>query len=107
MMKTSFATSKSFAAVLTIILGSTVVLSGCQTAKGFISKRDNGSLEYQDSKKLAPLELPEAQQTAAFIPLYPTPRAGVNTLTLENEAGKQYQLPMPERAVTTNTDATQ
>ncbi|MGP4712652.1 MULTISPECIES: hypothetical protein [unclassified Psychrobacter] len=99
MMKTSFTTSKPLAALLALVLGSTVVLSGCQTAKGWLSQRDNGSLEYQDSQKLAPLELPVAQNTAAFIPLYPTPRAGVNTLTLENEAGKQYQLPKPERTV--------
>ncbi|WP_435950074.1 hypothetical protein [Psychrobacter sp. DM8] len=99
MMKTSFTTSKPLAALLALVLGSTVVLSGCQIAKGWLSQRDNGSLEYQDSQKLAPLELPVAQNTAAFIPLYPTPRAGVNTLTLENEAGKQYQLPKPERTV--------
>nr|WP_317199605.1 hypothetical protein [uncultured Psychrobacter sp.] len=99
MMKTSFTTSKPLAALLALVLGSTVVLSGCQTAKGWLSQRDNGSLEYQDSQKLAPLELPVAQNTAAFIPLYPTPKAGVNTLTLENEAGKQYQLPKPERTV--------
>ena len=67
-MKTLFTPSKSFAALLTLVLGSTVVLSGCQTAKGWLSQRDNGSLEYQNSQKLAPLELPAAQKTAAFIP---------------------------------------
>ncbi|WP_201526277.1 MULTISPECIES: hypothetical protein [Psychrobacter] len=99
MMKTSFTTPKMLPAMLTLILGSTLVLSGCQTAKGWIGKRDNGSLDYQDSKKLAPIQLPVAQDTVAFVPLYPTPNMGVNTLTLQNDAGKQYQLPKPERAV--------
>lgn len=99
MMKTSFTTPKMLPAMLTLVLGSTLVLSGCQTAKTFIGKRDNGSLEYQDSKKLAPLQLPVAQETAAFAPLYPTPNMGVNTLILQNDAGKQYQLPKPVRAV--------
>lgn len=85
--------------LLTVILGSTLVLSGCQATKGFFGKRDNGSLDYQDSKKLTALELPAAQETAPFVPLYQTPAVGVNTLTLKNESGKQYQLPKPERAV--------
>ena len=87
-----------------VVLASTLVLSGCQATKDFIGKRDNGSLEYQQSKKLAPLELPAAQETAPFVPLYPTPNAGGNTLTLQNEAGKQYQLPKPQRAVTSRTE---
>ncbi|WP_227674639.1 hypothetical protein [Psychrobacter jeotgali] len=99
MMKQSFTTSKPFAALLTIVLGSTVVLSGCQTVKGWMGQRDNGSLDYQNSGKLAPLELPAAQQAAPFVPLYPTPSLGANTLTLENESGKQYQLPKPERTI--------
>lgn len=99
MMKTSLTRSKIIPVTLTMILGSTLVLSGCQTAKTIIGKRDNGSLDYQDSKKLAPIELPAAQETAAFVPLYPTPNLGDNTLNLQNESGKQYQLPKPERAV--------
>ncbi|WP_350562001.1 hypothetical protein [Psychrobacter sp. CAL346-MNA-CIBAN-0220] len=99
MMKTSLPTIKMLPTLLTLILGSTLVLSGCQTAKGWLGQRDNGSLEYQDSKKLAPLELPAAQETAPFVPLYPTPNVGANTLTLQNDSGKQYQLPKPERAV--------
>ena len=87
-----------------VVLASTLVLSGCQATKDFIGKRDNGSLEYQQSKKLAPLELPAAQETAPFVPLYPTPNAGGNTLTLQNEAGKQYQLPKPQRAVASRTE---
>ena len=103
MMNTALTTTKILPAMLTIILGSTLVLSGCQTAKGVIGKRDNGSLDYQDSKKMAPLQLPANQNTAAFVPLYPTPSVGENTLTLQNDAGKQYQLPKPERAVTAVT----
>ena len=102
-MKTSFAIPKMLPVVLTVVMGSTLVLSGCQSVKGFLSKRDNGSLEYQQSQKLAPLQIPADQQTAPFVPLYPTPSVGTNTLILQNEAGKQYQLPKPERAVAITT----
>ena len=99
MMKISFATPKILPIMLTVVMGSTLVLSGCQATKSFLGKRNNGSLEYQQSQKLAPLQLPTDQQTAPFIPLYPTPNVGENTLILQNDAGKQYQLPKPERAV--------
>lgn len=104
MMKVSSITAKIFPTILTVVLGSTLLLSGCQATKGFIGKRDNGSLEYQQSKKLTPLELPVDQETAPFVPLYPTPNAGVNTLKLQNEAGKQYKLPKPQRAVASRTE---
>lgn len=104
MMKVSSMTAKTFPTMLTLVLGSALVLSGCQATKGFIGKRDNGSLEYQQSKKLTPLELPADQETAPFVPLYPTPNAGANTLKLQNEAGKQYQLPKPQRAVASRTE---
>ena len=103
MMKVSSITAKIFPTMM-VVLASTLVLSGCQATKDFIGKRDNGSLEYQQSKKLAPLQLPVAQETAPFVPLYPTPNAGGNTLTLQNEAGKQYQLPKPQRAVASRTE---
>lgn len=99
MMTVSSNPAKIFPMLMTVVLGSTLVLSGCQATKGLFGKRDNGSLEYQQSKKLAPLELPAAQETAPFVPLYPTPSAGTNTLKLQNESGKQYQLPKPQRAV--------
>lgn len=99
MMKTSSTTAKLFPAMLTVVLGSTLVLSGCQATKNLLGKRDNGSLEYQQSKKLAPIELPADQETAPFVPLYPTPNAGANTLTLQNESGSQYQLPKPQRTI--------
>lgn len=101
MMKTSSTTAKIFPVLLTLVLGSTLVLSGCQSAKNLLGKRNNGSLEYQQSKKLAPIELPAAQETAPFVPLYPTPNAGVNTLKLQNESGSQYQLPQPQRTINT------
>lgn len=87
--------------ILTLAVSSTLALSGCQATKDLLGKRDNGSLNYQDSKKLAPLTLPAEQQTAPFIPLYPTPEVGGNTLELTNESGKQYKLPRPVRAVPT------
>lgn len=99
MMKTSFSQKRTLSALACVLLGSTVVLTGCQTAKGWLGQRDNGSLDYQDSKKLAPIELPAQQASAPFVPLYNTPNVGNNTLQLTNEAGKQYQLPRPERTV--------
>ncbi|MBF0657419.1 hypothetical protein IPZ60_01555 [Psychrobacter sp. NG25] len=99
MMNSSSKTTKIFPAMLTLILGSTLVLSGCQATKNLLGKRDNGSLEYQQSKKLAPIELPAAKETAPFVPLYATPDAGANTLKLANESGSQYKLPQPQRAV--------
>lgn len=97
--KTASSTTKILPAMLTLVLGSTLVLSGCQSTKDLLGKRDNGSLDYQQSKKLAPIELPAAQETAPFVPLYPTPNVGANTLKLKNESGNQYQLPKPQRAV--------
>ncbi|MES1965754.1 hypothetical protein M0N77_10560 [Psychrobacter sp. AH5] len=98
-MKTSLTIPNMFPATLAIILGTTLALSGCQSIKEVVGKRDNGSLDYQQSQKLAPLQLPVDAQTAPFVPLYPTPNVGINTLDLENESGKQYKLPKPERAV--------
>lgn len=91
--------TKKLATVLTLIVSSSLLLSGCQATKGLFGKRDNGSLEYQSSEKIAPLQLPADQETAPFVPLYPTPTAGVNTLDLKNESGKQYRLPKPERTI--------
>lgn len=105
MMNTALTNTKILPTMLAVVLGSTLVLSGCQTVKGVIGKRDNGSLDYQDSKKLDPLQLPADQNTAAFVPLYPTPSVGENTLTLQNDAGKQYQLPKPERAIVATSES--
>ncbi|KAF0569422.1 hypothetical protein FQV37_2903 [Psychrobacter nivimaris] len=102
--KTASSTTKLFPAMLTLVLGSTLVLSGCQATKNLLGKRDNGSLDYQQSKKLAPIELPAAQETAPFVPLYSTPNAGANTLQLQNESGNQYQLPKPQRAVSNTSN---
>jgi len=102
--KTASSTTKLFPAMLTLVLGSTLVLSGCQATKNLLGKRDNGSLDYQQSKKLAPIELPAAQETAPFVPLYSTPNAGTNTLKLQNESGNQYQLPKPQRAVSNTSN---
>lgn len=107
MMKTSLVPVKIAPAVLTLVLGSTLAISGCQSVKNVLGKRDNGSLEYQNSAKLPPLQLPATQEAAPFVPLYPTPNLGPNTLTLQNEAGKQYQLPKPERAIAVNTTPTE
>lgn len=97
---------KMLPAITTLLLSSFLVLTGCQSTKALIGKRDNGSLDYQQSKKLAPLELPADQETAPFVPLYPTPNVGENTLKLQNESGKQYQLPKPDRRIAVAPNAT-
>lgn len=93
----------SLLAMSSLLLSASVLLGGCQATKGWLSKYDDGSLNYQSSKKLDPIKLPANQETANFTPLYPTPKLGVNTLNLKNAAGKQYQLPKPERAVKPDT----
>lgn len=85
--------------VLVIGISTLTILSGCQASKGLFSKVDDGSLAYQKAEKLEPLELPVEQETAPFIPLYPTPPVGVNTLEIENESGKRFELPPPYRQV--------
>lgn len=87
-----------FVKVATLILSSSVILTGCGTLKGWFGKRDNGTLDYQKSQKLDPIKLPANQAHAEFSPLYPTPSASQpNSLTLTNEAGKQYELPKPPK----------
>lgn len=76
-----------------------VMSTGCTTVKGWLGKRADGSLNYQSAKKLDPIEIPINQPTAAFVPLYPTPAIGENTLNLQNSSGKQYQLPAPPKVV--------
>lgn len=75
-----------------------VVLSGCTATKNLFGKWNNGSLDYQQSKKLDPIELPTTQPKVDFTPLYPTPKVGDNTLNLSNESGSQYELPKPPQA---------
>lgn len=74
-------------------------LTGCQNIKQAWGKRNNGSLDYQTAQKLPPIKLPVGQDTAEFVPLYPTPTVGENTLNLTNESGKQYRLPTPPKAL--------
>lgn len=79
--------------VVAIVLST--ALAGCSTAKGWLGKRDNGSLDYQQSRKLDPIKLPANQASAEFIPLYPTPELGASPIGLTNDSGKQYELPKP------------
>lgn len=82
--------------LITLFLASVLVLSGCSTINGWLGKKDNGSLDYQQSKKLDPIKLPANQPSAAFTPLYPTPnQAPANTLKLTNESNARYALPKP------------
>lgn len=85
------------AAVMLLTAG---VLAGCNSTNGVFSKIDNGSLNYQNTKLLAPIELPQNQQSQPFTPIYPTIDLGESSFDVANESGKQYQLPAPQRTVT-------
>lgn len=76
-------------------LSAVVALSGCTAIKGVLGKRDNGSLDYRQSQKLAPIQLPATQATGDFVPLYQTPNGVGEIQEFTNEACKQYQLPKP------------
>lgn len=101
--------TKLLTAIQVMVIGASSVafLSGCQATKGAFGRIDDGSLAYQKSEKLDPIELPADQEAAPFIPLYPTPAVGVNTLKTENESGKRFELPPPYRQVPTNNKADQ
>ncbi len=74
-----------------------MTLSGCSSTKNLLGKRDNGSLDYQQSRLLAPIQLPVDKQPKTFTPLYPLVQAGKSPINVTNSAGKQYQLPAPRR----------
>ena len=86
---------------ISLIIG--LSLTGCQTIKGWTNKIDNGSLDYTQAKQLDPIKLPADQETASFIPLYPTPNVGKNTLQISNAEGNRYQLPPPRRLADSTT----
>ncbi|WP_114800989.1 hypothetical protein U0021_06195 [Moraxella canis] len=77
------------------VLMASVVLTGCTATKNILSKRDNGSLDYRDEKKLPPIQLPAQQPAAEFTPLYHTPDSVSQLPDFINDSGKQYQLPRP------------
>lgn len=79
-----------------ILISACLALTGCSTLKGWIGKKDNGSLDYQKSQKLDPIKLPVDQATGTFSPLYPVPsNAPSNTLDLTNSSNARYALPKP------------
>lgn len=94
-MKQKLMTTK-LGAVLALTAG---VLAGCSSTNGLFSKFDNGSLNYQNSELLAPIELPQDQSTQPFTRIYPTIDLGESSFSVVNESGKQYQLPAPQRTV--------
>lgn len=81
--------------VLMTLATTAVVLTGCQSVNGITAKRDNGSLDYQKSQRLDPIQLPVNQATGSFIPIYVVPNVPENSVNVTNEAGTQYQLPRP------------
>lgn len=85
--------------VAIIGISSVAVLSGCQATRDLFGRVDDGTLDYQKAEKLEPLQLPADKETAPFVPLYPTPHVGVNTIDTENKSGQRYDLPPPYRQV--------
>ncbi|MBN6743423.1 hypothetical protein JKG47_23805, partial [Acidithiobacillus sp. MC6.1] len=69
------------------VLMASVVLTGCTATKNILSKRDNGSLDYRDEKKLAPIQLPAQQPAAEFTPLYNTPDSVSQLPDFINDSG--------------------
>ncbi len=76
-------------------MASVVLLTGCQSIKNVLGKRDNGSLDYLHASKLDPIRLPANQESAPFVPLYEVPSVAGEVIPMTNESGKQYQLPRP------------
>ncbi|MDO4450835.1 MAG: hypothetical protein Q4B79_07765 [Moraxella sp.] len=87
----------TFVKFTAVILAGLIILTGCQSIKGVLSKRDNGSLDYTRSQKTAPIALPAQQATAPFVPLYDVPDVPQKITPTTNDAGTQYQLPRPPR----------
>lgn len=75
-----------------------IALTGCSATKSWLGKRNNGSLDYQQSQKIEPIKLPANQVSAKFVPLYSTPDFGPSPINLTNDSGKQYELPKPPTA---------
>lgn len=78
-----------------LVMMSVVLLTGCQSVKGVLGKRDNGSLDYVHATKLDPIRLPANQASAPFISLYDVPEVAGEITPSTNESGRQYQLPRP------------
>lgn len=74
---------------------SVVLLTGCQSVKDTLGRRDNGSLDYVHAAKLDPIRLPANQASAPFVPLYDVPDVAGEFSPSTNESGKQYELPRP------------
>lgn len=70
-------------------------MTGCQSIKGVLGKRDNGSLDYVHATKLDPIRLPAEQASAPFIPLYDVPETTGELKPSTNESGRQFELPRP------------
>lgn len=83
--------------LLTLVAITTSMLAGCQTVRDWAGKRDNGSLEYQKSELLTPIELPATQDSQPFVKMYPTVDLGDSTVNTTNKTGTQFALPAPQR----------
>ena len=87
-------------ASIVLLASIAMLVTGCQSTKNLFAQYDNGSLDYQNSKLLAPIHLPVEQETQPFVPLYPIIDLGDSTIDVKNASGKQYQLPTPSQDLT-------
>lgn len=95
MLKTkSFFYRGMLVAVLGIGVSGGIV--GCTTFKQRVGDH---SLDYTQTRRLTPIELPVGTQTLPFTPMYHVPEAGANTLKLANATGTRFELPAPVSSV--------
>lgn len=75
---------------------SVVVMSSLTACSSFRHRVADNSLDYQKAVKLDPVLLPADAQTHVFTPIYQVPtHVGENTLNLQNQTGKRFELPKP------------
>lgn len=87
---------KILSQMIALVLFGGMVLTGCTTVKDWVAKRNDGSLAYQNSRQLPPIQLPLEQETAAFVPFYQVPQV---TPQPTDESQPQYQLPIPPKVI--------
>ncbi len=82
--------SKALMMVASLLLLGT--LNGCSRMSV-----NNGSLDYQKARPLAPLQLPQEMQTRPFIQAYPIPETiSPSPITVSNERHTRFVMPAPQ-----------
>lgn len=87
-----------------LMIGVSLGVTGCNTFKQRVGDH---SLDYTQTRRLTPIELPADAQTLPFTPLYQVPEVGTNTLKLANATGTRFDLPAPISSVRSQATSTQ